>query len=78
MTCNTYTIARNCMSRSRERMAEAACQLICASSFSRVLRYNVNDCCAGLCMFKDGAVTCQVPLSELIEEDEIIEERVIR
>ena len=36
------------------------------------------DCRAGLCVFKDGAVTCQVPQSELIEEDEMIEERVIR
>ena len=33
---------------------------------------------AGLCVFKYGAVTSQVPQSELIEEDEMIEERVIR
>ena len=33
---------------------------------------------AGLCVFKDGAVTSQVPQSELIEEDEMVEERFIR
>ena len=36
------------------------------------------DCRAGLFVFKDGTVTSQVPQSELIEEDEMIEERVIR
>lgn len=36
------------------------------------------DCRAGMCVFKDGAITSQVPQGELIEEDEMIEEGVIR
>lgn len=31
----------------------------------------------GMCVFKDGAITSQVPQGELIEEDEMIEEGVI-